>query len=728
MRLGDAPIVSPRHGRDEAAGASSVETKRSQGVSGRRGADDTVQAGERRAVHDDGAVRTDGRAEHLRIDRGLGEPQPLVLRVSPFCAEGERLVRRPLKPDRRLRRAEHAGRGGDDPAQHVVDRLGGRQLATELEQRARDLGAFAGALALATLGFVEACVLERDGRVAGQHLQEPHVVFVELFDPELRDDDDADHARAVAERNRDDRLGDAGCSRYLDRVVAFERVGNEQAAARQGDPTRDPLADAALEHLGGLVLVVSELAPERDGQQPVALREIDTSVVVVDERAQLGHDRLSDCRHVRQAVELADEALEHLQVCDRARVALPGYGIGALLRLVSEHDDLTFALRLRGHHRGLGTGSQLARVHGVLGRLCDADRNGEASDGIDARLGEAVVDAPCEGERLREVGVRHDDPELLAPQPADDIGHAGRLGQDLGHVRERVIPRRMPVDVVDPLEVVDVEHEHGDRPATPARAPDLGAKPLVKVPMVEEARERVGLGLVLQPGARLCVVERERRGVAESRRQLELLRGERGLLPEAVDVEGALDVTAGQQGNGDQRLWLVGGGSGYHAGSRIELNLVCEHRLLVLDGPARQSGSERAPSAEDLLRPAVTGHDGHEHPLGLLGPVDREGVVRNEVCKRVGDPVEQRVEALLREHVVEHLREPAIGRENLLGARLPARSGALHDWLPHLKWRIGHAPYEGIPHPGYSPVSERPRAPVPRRLRYAPLRPWEPSS
>ena len=44
-----------------------------------------------------------------------------------------------------------------------------------------------GALGLALLRLVEPGVLERDGRVTRQHLEQPHVVVVELADPELGD-------------------------------------------------------------------------------------------------------------------------------------------------------------------------------------------------------------------------------------------------------------------------------------------------------------------------------------------------------------------------------------------------------------------------------------------------------------------------------------------------------------------------------------------------------------
>ena len=84
-------------------------------------------------------------------------------------------------------------------------------------------------------------------------------------------------------------------------------------------------------------------------------------------------------------------------------------------------------------------------------------------------------------------------------------------------------PIAVPVHVVDALEVVDVEHQDGDRVVCPARAVQLGAEALVEVAVVVEAGERVGLRLELEDGAHLRVVERERRRVAEALGQLELL-------------------------------------------------------------------------------------------------------------------------------------------------------------------------------------------------------------
>ena len=81
------------------------------------------------------------------------------------------------------------------PRRHALRDLGdaGRfgEVAGELEERLRALG-------LTPLRLVQARVLERDGRVPGHHLEQPEVVGVELVESELRDDDDARHARPVA--------------------------------------------------------------------------------------------------------------------------------------------------------------------------------------------------------------------------------------------------------------------------------------------------------------------------------------------------------------------------------------------------------------------------------------------------------------------------------------------------------------------------------------------------
>ncbi len=100
----------------------------------------------------------------------------------------------------------------------------------------------------------------------------------------------------------------------------------------------------------------------------------------------------------------------------------------------------------------------------------------------------------------------------------------------------------MAVHVVDALEVVDVEHQDGDGPMGSACLLHRVQQPLVEASVVEQAGERVGLRFALEPRADLRVVDRERGGVAESLRELELVLGEEPLVALAVDVEHALDV------------------------------------------------------------------------------------------------------------------------------------------------------------------------------------------
>jgi hypothetical protein len=107
--------------------------------------------------------------------------------------------------------------------------------------------------------------------------------------------------------------------------------------------------------------------------------------------------------------------------------------------------------------------------------------------------------------------------------------------------------------------------------------------------------------------------------------------------------------------------------------------MVDELRLAVEDSPAGDPFAEARAIVHDLVRPAVPGHERDEALAGLVRLVDREGVVGDELRERVGDPVEQRVERLLREDVVEDVREPAVRIEERLGRRGRRGNGAAVD-------------------------------------------------
>ena len=219
-----------------------------------------------------------------------------------------------VDPERRaLGLEERARRRGGQPADLVERRRLG-ELIREGEQRLRTLG-------LTALLLVEARVLECHRSLAGEHLEQAHVVLVELVGAELRDHDRAGDARAVAQRHGRKRLLElVGAGNAL-RELALERVRHEQRLARCDRAAGDALADLERVRVGGGADVRIVVADERDRQQVVAVAQDDTAVVVVDQQPELGRDRVADLAHVVQPVELARERLQHLQVRDRAHVA-----------------------------------------------------------------------------------------------------------------------------------------------------------------------------------------------------------------------------------------------------------------------------------------------------------------------------------------------------------------------------------------------------------------------
>ncbi len=374
--------------------------------------------------------------------------------------------------------------------------------------------------------------------------------------------------------------------------------GHEQRLARLGDAARDAHSDPLRVGLCRRVHARVVVTDERDRAQLVAVPQDDAAVVVVDQQPQLGRDRLADLLHVVQAVQLAGERLQHLQVRDRAHVACGGCRTGrrplGRAVVVVEH-GLVLAARLRRHHRRLGAGDELAWVHRVLRALRDPDRDGHPAGRLEVDLAQALGEACREPERRARVARGHDHAELLAADAADDVGLAHGLARQTRDLDEQLVAGSVAVDVVDTLEVVEVEHQDGDRVVGARGTRQLGAQPLVEVAVVVETGERVGLRQVLETRADLRVVERERRGVAEPLRQLELVLDEACVLADPVDVQRALERAARDQRDADQRLGLDRRArDGDHA--RIEMRLVRPDGLSVLDRPAGDALAEARPA------------------------------------------------------------------------------------------------------------------------------------
>ena len=181
---------------------------------------------------------------------------------------------------------------------------------------------------------------------------------------------------------------------------------------------------------------------------------------------------------------------------------------------------------------------------------------------------------------------------------------ANRRQQLLGDRREHVVADRVPVDVVDLLEVVEIEHHERDASrATTRRAAAPCAGSSWNARWFSRPGQRIGLRLLLERRADMRVVERERRRVAEPHREPELLVREDCVVALSIDVERALEVAARDQRDDDQRLRLRRR-AGHDADARVQMSLVGEHRLAVLDRPAGDPLAEREPLREHLRRPA----------------------------------------------------------------------------------------------------------------------------
>ena len=252
-----------------------------------------------------------------------------------------------------------------------------------------------------------------------------------------------------------------------------------------------------------------------------------------------------------------------------------------------------------------------------------------------------------------------DDRELLASRPAHVVTLADGRAELGGELGEHLVAHRVAVDVVDPLEVVEVEHQERHRAALGRGPHDLVAEAFVERPVVPEAGEWICLGLELEARSHLGVVEGEGGCVSEANRELELVVREL-VQTDPVDVERALDASTGDQWHGDERLG-IGRCTFDEAHAGIEVCPVGEDRLAMLDGPPGDSLTEGERLVGDhLVGVVAAGKDPAQLARNLVGLVEGEVVVRNEIADGVGDALEQGIEGLLRENVVEDVREAAV--------------------------------------------------------------------
>jgi len=279
-------------------------------------------------------------------------------------------------------------------------------------------------------------------------------------------------------------LGDLGHARALDDVAAERRVALHLQELVLGQPRgleQDGVGDAHLadvvEDAGGpelldLLLRHAQLTRQHGG-------------VLSDPGGVL----------VRVAVLEVDGARQRVD-----RVGEPGRAraVGLLLERkggVDERgvDDAAVAARaLRAVQRAVGQPHQALLIAGVARILRDPGAERQAAAALAHRHRGDRAAQPVD-DALGAPGVRvgQREQELVAADAAADVA-GPQLAQDhAGDHPQRLVALGVPRAVIELLEVVDVEHDHGDLLRARAGALERLVERVVQAAVVEHARERI---------------------------------------------------------------------------------------------------------------------------------------------------------------------------------------------------------------------------------------------
>ena len=100
--------------------------------------------------------------------------------------------------------------------------------------------------------------------------------------------------------------------------------------------------------------------------------------------------------------------------------------------------------------------------------------------------------------RVRERGVGQDEHELLSAVATGDVALAQVLAQHPARLAQHQIARIVPERVVESLEVVQVEHREAERGIPAQGAMQLAGEGVLEVAPVEQSRQRIARGLLVQ--------------------------------------------------------------------------------------------------------------------------------------------------------------------------------------------------------------------------------------
>ena len=381
-------------------------------------------------------------------------------------------------------------------------------------------------------------------------------------------------------------LLDAEVDAHRQRRVERELVLHDLrlAAALAQDPAADRHDQAGL--LG-----------ERD--EAVRLQQAALGVLPAQQRLEPADHTVLEAHHrlvVQLELVVGDRALEVGLQLEAGEHDLVHRGL--------EHPVAALAVALGDVHGSVGVADQ---VVGVGGAAVPGHRDAEARahDQLllvqPQRLGEGLDDA-FGGVRglLEALHVLQEDRELIPAEAGRRVACANARFESLGHVEQHLVAGGVAEAVVDRLEVVEVEEDHGQALVVAARARDRVPHPLDEQRAVGEVRHRVVEGLVGEllledlALAHVAAVQHDAVDVLvveQVRAQdLELARAAIAVAQRALDglaLAAAVLALVGQQ---RQQTRLLAG--------RQELVEAAAHHVLGLcsRARARSRGSGRAPA------------------------------------------------------------------------------------------------------------------------------------
>src|SRR6186713_3485367 len=105
---------------------------------------------------------------------------------------------------------------------------------------------------------------------------------------------------------------------------------------------------------------------------------------------------------------------------------------------------------------------------------------------------EAVADTAGHGVSALETRFWQENRKFVAPESGDNVGFAGAGPNDRRRLDEGAAAQKMPVDVVDLFESVQVHKKERERPSAAGRALGFLAKRVVQVARVIQLSQIVG--------------------------------------------------------------------------------------------------------------------------------------------------------------------------------------------------------------------------------------------